>query len=193
MKTVASSKGFTLMELMAVLVIVAILSALAMPIYSKYVRTAATNAAQAEMMNIAGQLEAWRARNLTYKAFTPKIPFDNGTTSLDSGSIAVAAGETIYIPKGSGPTNYSYQIALLDRTVSATSTMAASVGQSWTMIAQPSAANASLKTAQTLVLNSQGVRCKSSGPYTIAQITTKVAAPAANTDLQICGTPSLTW
>ena len=66
MKDKAERKGFTLVELMIVIAIVAILVALALPSYSAYVRKAKRGEAQNILMNWANVQEIWRANNATY-------------------------------------------------------------------------------------------------------------------------------
>lgn len=61
--------GFTLIELMVVVVIVAIFSAIAIPSYQAYVRRAEASKAQQEMQKIAASLERHKARNFSYKGF----------------------------------------------------------------------------------------------------------------------------
>jgi type IV pilus assembly protein PilE len=66
MKHKASKKGFTLVELMIVVAIVAILVALALPSYARYIRKANRGEAQQLLMNWANNQEIWRANNLLY-------------------------------------------------------------------------------------------------------------------------------
>ena len=66
MKDKAKRKGFTLIELMIVIAIVAILVALALPSYSAYVRKAKRGEAEKLLMNWANVQEIWRANNPTY-------------------------------------------------------------------------------------------------------------------------------
>ena len=66
MKDKAERKGFTLVELMIVIAIVAILVALALPSYSAYVRKAKRSDAEKLLMNWANVQEIWRANNPTY-------------------------------------------------------------------------------------------------------------------------------
>lgn len=66
MKDKAERKGFTLIELMIVIAIVAILVALALPSYSAYVRKAKRGEAQKLLMNWANLQEIWRANNPEY-------------------------------------------------------------------------------------------------------------------------------
>jgi len=66
MKDKAKRKGFTLVELMIVIAIVAILVALALPSYSAYVRKAKRGDAEKLLMNWANVQEIWRANNPTY-------------------------------------------------------------------------------------------------------------------------------
>ena len=66
MKHQTSKNGFTLVELMIVIGIVAILVALAMPSYSKYIRKANRGEAQQLLMNWANNQEIWRASNTSY-------------------------------------------------------------------------------------------------------------------------------
>ncbi|MHA3891791.1 type IV pilin protein [Acinetobacter sp. GXMZU3951] len=61
--------GFTLIELMVVVVIVAIFAAIAIPSYQAYIRRAETSKAQQEVKRIATLLERHKARNFSYKGF----------------------------------------------------------------------------------------------------------------------------
>lgn len=66
MKSVAGKKGFTLVELMIVLGIVALLVALAIPSYTRYVLKANRGEAQQLLMNWANNQEIWRANDTDY-------------------------------------------------------------------------------------------------------------------------------
>jgi len=59
-------KGFTLIEVMVVVVIVAILASLAIPGYREYVKRGHRRAAQAVMMEIASQQHQYFAANRAY-------------------------------------------------------------------------------------------------------------------------------
>src|SRR5690606_13217707 len=58
--------GFTLIELMIVVVIVGILAAIAYPSYTRYVQRTHESAAQGQIMELASALEAYRAKNFSY-------------------------------------------------------------------------------------------------------------------------------
>ena len=73
MKHKASKKGFTLIELMIAVGIVAILVALALPSYTQYIRKANRGEAQQLLMNWANNQEIWRANNTEY-ATTGELP-----------------------------------------------------------------------------------------------------------------------
>lgn len=66
MKCKTNRKGFTLVELMIVIAIVAILVALALPSYGRYVRKANRGEAQQLLLNWANNQELWRANNASY-------------------------------------------------------------------------------------------------------------------------------
>jgi type IV pilus assembly protein PilE len=66
MKQMTNKKGFTLVELMVVVGIVAILVALALPSYSRYIRKANRGEAQQLLMNWANNQEIWRANDSDY-------------------------------------------------------------------------------------------------------------------------------
>ena len=68
MKTLKRKRvwGFTIIELMIVIIIVAILLAIAYPSYVKYVRKAHRGDAQRLLMNWAINQEIWRSNNISY-------------------------------------------------------------------------------------------------------------------------------
>ena len=59
-------KGFSLIELMIVVGVVAILVALAIPSYSQYIRKANRGEAQQILVNWANNQEIWRSHNTSY-------------------------------------------------------------------------------------------------------------------------------
>ena len=66
MNTNIKRKGFTLIELMVVVAIVALLVALALPNYTRYVRKANRGAAQELLLNWSNNQEIWRAAHTSY-------------------------------------------------------------------------------------------------------------------------------
>ncbi len=66
------ASGFTLIELMIRVAIVAIIAAIAIPSYDTYIRRADLSTAQQEMQKISALLEQHRARNFSYDGFVLK-------------------------------------------------------------------------------------------------------------------------
>lgn len=179
-KALKQQVGFTLIELMIVIMIVAILAAIAVPSYRQFVVRNAESQVQARMQELDIELNRWRASALTYKGFTPKKVANNGDVSY---AYDETDNKTIYVPKGSDSTNFHYKITLVDattgNTLAPTSTGYSTAGSSWRMFAEP---NTSFKKsdAHILLISSRGVKCKSKD-RTIT---------AASTD---CGTGKESW
>ena len=66
MKTNINRQGFSLIELMITITVVAILVALAIPSYTQYVRKANRGDAQQLLLNWSNNQEIWRAAHTTY-------------------------------------------------------------------------------------------------------------------------------
>lgn len=62
--------GFTLIELMIVVVIIAILALIVYPAYTEQVQDGRRAEAQGQMMDLAAALESYRARNFSYQGAT---------------------------------------------------------------------------------------------------------------------------
>ncbi len=78
MKHKINRKGFSLIELMIVIAIIAILVALALPSYTRYIRKANRGEAQQLLLNWANNQEIWRANDSDY-ATVGEIPVPTHT------------------------------------------------------------------------------------------------------------------
>lgn len=180
------NKGFTLIQLMMVVTVISVFAAFAVPSYYKYIRSAARANAQSQMLKIAGDLERWRAKNLSYSGFVP----DSGFAAR--GSIASVNGATIYVPIGSDATNYKYQLVLLDGTrTAALNSTNVRAGQGWIIVGQPNTTTSILSRASRLVLNSQGLRCMTD--VVVSDSTMNSNITGTGSDAALCTSPSKTW
>lgn len=144
------SQGFTLVELMIVLVIVAIFTAIAIPSYQEYVRRADVSIAQQEMQKIAEQLERHKAKNFTYRGFDPNYIYGVTGSALNS----------VTLPRGATGTAIKYTITIRDADDPTKLLTDATVppvirARAWAMKAEGSDSR-----NYDVLLTSAGVRCK---------------------------------
>jgi prepilin-type N-terminal cleavage/methylation domain-containing protein len=111
-KTTKKDKGFTIVELLIVIVVIGILAAITMVAYGNITTRANANAAKANAANVAKVAEAYNADDTTpggYPASLAALTGYNGISRVPSGVSVVgtaptsanADGKTVqYVPKG---------------------------------------------------------------------------------------------
>ena len=131
-------KGFTLVEMMVVVMVVAIMAAIALPTYQNYVRKAEENTAQQEIQKIIRDLEYQKSRQFNYLGYAlPADPF--------------------YLPLGATSTTAKYTIDVRDgddstKKLNAT---AAPTGKNWVIQAKSSDGH-----RYSFLIDSKGLGCK---------------------------------
>ncbi len=105
---ISRAKGFTLLELMIVVAIVAILGSIALPAYQDSLRKGRRADAMTSLLQIQMQQEKWRANNPTYNSALSGLGW-SGTDSLEGYyTVAISASSAITFtatatPKSGGP------------------------------------------------------------------------------------------
>ena len=132
------SKGFTLIELMIVVVLISVIVLIAMPNYQQYVRRAEASQVQQEMQNIAMELEKSKNRNFNY------LGFEKGNTANQ-----ISFGKYVITVRDGSNTS-------LDLTHDK------ALGQSWVILAQTTDAK-----NFNFLFTSSGLKCKTYASSTI--------------------------
>ena len=110
--------GFTLIELMITVVVVAIIAAIAVPSYQQYIERKDLAIARQEALRIAAELERFKAKNFSYKGFDASYLYTYESTDAD-GNHATASyynkttGQLL-LPLGSTSSTAKYTLTLVD-------------------------------------------------------------------------------
>jgi type IV pilus assembly protein PilE len=89
--TLRKSRGFTLIELVVAMVIVAILAAIAIPAYSSYVRQARRTDAKTALLDLASLEERYFSVNNSYTATATSLGYSAFPATLPNNDYTIAA------------------------------------------------------------------------------------------------------
>ena len=192
--------GFTLIELMITVVVVAIIAAIAVPSYQQYIERKDLAIARQEALRIAAELERFKAKNFSYKGFDASYLYTYGSTDDDGNPVTAsyydAGTGQLLLPLGSTSTTAKYILTLVnngaghkpltitkDNDGTETSDSASVNGLSWVMSVQraPDVAGEPKQPRNyDLLLNSAGLRCMTRTKNVVISYTN-------------CGNPSEKW
>lgn len=108
------AKGFTLIELMVVVAIIAVLAAIALPTYSSYITKTRRAAAKGCLSEYANYMERYYTTNLRYDQDTQATPVPNALPAFDCAGTQQTG---TYYSYGFGtPTQSAYTLTATPRT-----------------------------------------------------------------------------
>ena len=87
----AKKNGFTLIELMIVVVMIAILATIALPSYQRFILNSHAKAAEAKLLEIAQNLERYKSRNFSFRGYTPTTETSGNPTQYNITVVGVAS------------------------------------------------------------------------------------------------------
>lgn len=143
------NQGFTLVELMITIAIIAILASVGYSSYTRYVVRNAEAQVEARMQSLSMELERYRSSRLTYQGFVPKVIDQNNTESYQYQDGA----KTVY----TNDTNNKYIISVTDGD---DASLANTARGDWRMFAEPDE-NAMAGIQYKYFLSSSGQKCRS--------------------------------
>lgn len=158
-------QGFTLIEVMVVVAVLAIIAAIALPSYEQYIRKKDLAVAQQEVQKIAVELERHKMRNFSFSNFCPSVNLSDANCS----------GNTFSVPANAP----RYTIAVVDATSKDALTASTATGFTWAISATRIDSKEQAKNYDVL-MKSDGTRC-------MTKIEKKV------TEYTDCGTSSENW
>lgn len=141
--------GFTLIELMVVVVIVAIFAAIAIPSYAQYIERKDLAVVKQEAQKLASELERFKSKNYSYKGFD--------ATYLYAGSYDRADG-TLLLPIGSDANTAKYTLTLTENATGYKTLDQADTGLKWVITATRMDTTKQANNYDVM-LNSDGLRC----------------------------------
>lgn len=110
--------GFTLIELMITVVVVAIIAAIAVPSYQQYIERKDLAIARQEALRIAAELERFKAKNFSYKGFDASYLYAYTGTDNDGNPIPASyynkTNGQLLLPIGSTASSAKYTLTLVD-------------------------------------------------------------------------------
>lgn len=82
-------RGFTLMELLIVLVIISVLAAIVFPSYQRYVKNTQRSVVKGQMVDLTQALERYKTQNFSYEGATPALDHDLSNNKFYTAALVV--------------------------------------------------------------------------------------------------------
>lgn len=117
---IGSPKGFSLIELLIVVALIAILAAIAIPAYNTYKRTANRAEGKAALVEAAQNMETYFTRNNTYTGAAAGVAFDVNTEHNLYGLAFTTQTATTYVIEATGQGFQASDAACLHMSISNT-------------------------------------------------------------------------
>lgn len=190
-------QGFTLIELMVVVVIVAIFAAIAIPSYQAYTRKAIAAQAQQEIQRLAEQLERHKGKNFSYLNFDPSYLYKDVSSTVRGYDAAAAV---LTLPLDAAGSDIQYRIYIRDGSAPAQLlTDSSALGQRWAILVEANSkvnygsgcnsCNSLQEQNYNFLFSSKGLRCMTKDKLVASEALTVTNMEAA----QPCGADSESW